>query len=992
MFYPFRIKESVLSILAAIFAIVLYLLSAKLGLQLATINNNATPVWPATGVAMSLLFILGYRFTFAIWIGAFLANLGTGLPVTGICLIATGNAAEALLGAYLFRSLLSSGFLRSAVYSSIFRYSLLALLPTIASATLGTFALSLKGDLREEALGIWLTWWVGDSLGVLFVFPFIYEFRRWIVKQKNIGSLFSISTEGIIAIFFSAMAVSLSSYLVFSTVEGGPFLFILFFALLLVASVLPFLWVYLAALFISGYSIVMTQRGLGPFQSGATNDSLVHLEFFLASVLLTAIVLANFKRTERLRRPALGFIIGWLLTGITFYSFYESSSRRVQTHFEAKTVEATDTILETMSGYVRLLEAGAGLLNASDDIKRNEWNAFASGLKLSERYPGIKGLGVIYAIDRSQIPQFAKSWNGQFPNFKLRQLGGSEMDEPSKAFVISLIEPLSQNEAALGLDISSEERRRAAAVKACDTGEAVLSEKISLVQSSTGFGYLLLVPFYKNGKLPPSVSERRQRLKGFVYAPIEAGTFFSAATKSFGNELRLQAYSPDVAENMKSDVSDSTQISTLTTLAGNTHSLVWTKAKESLGSTLAASLAGFCGAFCTLILSILVASLEDIREEAERLAAVKTEEVKERERIWRTLTEISPVGIFLTNERSEITYVNKKWISITNISLEEMKKNKLRESIHPDDEPGVYTAWEAFASGRQEEYIYEYRLYVHDDLRYIACHVVSLKDSHGTLIGYLGIIQDKTDERNNQMALTHAARMSSIGQMAGGVAHEINSPLAIISGRAELLKESLTAADRNDVEAYTHIDKIQITVQRIAKIIRGLRSVARDSSNEPGISFSIHQALRDAFDLCETRFKNNQIELIHDPDIGKDIKVWGRPEQLTQVLLNLLNNAFDAVSTRAEKWVRVSCQEVKGQVFIEISDSGAGVNANAQRNLFTPFFTTKEVGQGTGLGLSIARAIVEKHGGRLRYASERGATTFIVELKNAAISSEQRAV
>lgn len=989
-----RFRQIVFGLFLTTFAVFLYFFSAKLGLQLATINNNASPVWPATGVAMSLLFILGYRFSFAIWIGAFLANSGTGLSLASICLIATGNTAEALIGAYLFSLLLNFGFLRSSVYSSIFRYSIMALVPTMVSAIFGVIALSPSGDLWPRGgLSIWLTWWVGDSLGVLFVFPLVYEFKRWISKQTDLKSFSNISMGTGIKVSLSVMAVYFSSHLVFATTEGRPFLFILFFALLLVAYLLPFLYVYFAALFISGFSIVMTQKGLGPFQSGATNDSLIHLEFFLASVWLTSIVLASFKRTGILRRPAWGFVIGWLLTGVTFYSFYESSSRKEQVHFEAKAGEATDTISETMSGYVRMLEAGAGLINASNEIRRSEWDAFSSRLKLSERYPGIKGIGVIYAMKRSEIAPFTKFWHKEFSSFKVRKLGTSDLNKLDQAFIISLIEPLKQNEAALGLDISSEEHRRLAALKACDTGEAVLSEKISLVQSAKGFGYLLLVPFYENGHLPRTVEERRRRLKGFVYAPIEASTFFSAATKSFTNELKLISYSPDVGGPLNSNVANENELATYANLAGNSHSLVWAKANESLGSTLAASLAGFCGAFCTLILAILVASLEGIRAEAERIAAVKTAEVKERERIWRTLTEISPVGIFLTNEKSEITYVNKKWFSITNISLEDMRLNKLRAAIHPDDEAGVYAAWDEFISGTKDEYIYEYRLYVHEAIRHIACHVVPLHDFDGVLMGCLGIIQDKTDERNNQVALATAARMSSIGQMAGGVAHEINNPLAIISGRAELLKASLMALNHDEHEvANTHIEKIQMTVQRIAKIIRGLRSVARDSSNESGVSFTVQQALRDALDLCETKFLNHQIQLFSSPDIGNNMFVWGRPEQLTQVLLNLLNNSFDAVNDLSEKWVRVECYEMLGQVFIEVSDSGSGISVGHQQQLFSPFFTTKEVGQGTGLGLSISKAIIEKHGGHLRYANERPNTTFIVELRGAVETSELKAV
>lgn len=968
-----------------LFSFLLYLGFAWLGISLATITSNTSPVWPATGVAISLVYLFGYRMAIPIWLGAFLINSNTGLSWPWLILIATGNMLEAVSARYFLTRMERSAFIVISGQANLLRYFLLAMAPPLISATLGTLALYGSGNLSFElARSNWMTWWVGDALGVLFVFPLVFELTEYLKRGHSWPALnFKWDSfgkwTGKAALLF--LLIGLSNYFVFGTLEGRPYLFVIFLGLLLAAHFFSFLMIYVSAAAISVVSILMTQRGIGPFQTGAVNDSLIHLEFFLGMVWLTAVVLSNIKATGALRRPTWVLLIGWLLTGASFYSFFENSLSRSESYFDVKKTEAETMVRETMNGYIRLLESGAALLTVNENVTRADWKVFFRSLNLADRYPGLKGLGVVYALKDSQLKAFSEEEAQAFPGFEIHKFPGENMtqDEDSR-FIVTLVEPLESNRVSVGVDISSEASRKEAAERARDTGRARLTEEVRLMQFPDSPGYLLMVPFYARGASLETISERRKNLKGFLFAPIEAKSFFAAATAAYEPDLNLVYARPMVVSGW-GELLNSDTMESYVDLAGSTHRLIWEKPKGVfVRSNISASLVGFCGAFFTLILTILVASLENIRNEAERIAYDKTQEVIQRERLWRTLTEISPNGIFLTDKNSKAFYVNKRWVTITGISLEVLAQRRMREFIHPDDLVGTYKAWDDFVTQDKPEYLYEYRVTVNGQWRNLCVHTVALKDGEGKLLGYLGTMQDLTERHQHQLALAQSARMSSLGQMAGGVAHEINNPLAIISGRAEILRLLLNADDLDRKQAIENIDKIQTTVQRIAKIIRGLRSVVREAPNEPGVLYNIAQVFQDTLELCASRFQSHDVRLIYSPDIGQNIDVVGHPEQLTQVLLNLLNNAFDAVEEQKEKWVEIVSYKQNNRVIIEVSDSGPGISPANQLSLFDPFFTTKEVGKGTGLGLTISKSIIENQGGRLYIETNRTHTTFVIEL------------
>jgi C4-dicarboxylate-specific signal transduction histidine kinase len=235
----------------------------------------------------------------------------------------------------------------------------------------------------------------------------------------------------------------------------------------------------------------------------------------------------------------------------------------------------------------------------------------------------------------------------------------------------------------------------------------------------------------------------------------------------------------------------------------------------------------------------------------------------------------------------------------------------------------------------------------------------------------------KLMEEQRSKAL-HSARMASIGEMAGNVAHEINSPLAAISLHAEVLQDELEAAPTPLPQSVHRVKVIRQVVERIAKTIRGLRSISREGSNDPLTETSLEQIVNDTIEICGARLRDSGIQLTVAKAPSARLQVRG--VQISQVLLNLLNNSFDAIQGQVEKWISITFEETETTVRILVTDSGRGIAPEIVDKIMQPFFTTKEVNRGTGLGLSISKSIIEEHQGHLLYDASSPNTRFIVEL------------
>lgn len=226
------------------------------------------------------------------------------------------------------------------------------------------------------------------------------------------------------------------------------------------------------------------------------------------------------------------------------------------------------------------------------------------------------------------------------------------------------------------------------------------------------------------------------------------------------------------------------------------------------------------------------------------------------------------------------------------------------------------------------------------------------------------------------------ARLSSLGEMASGIAHEINSPLAAIALRSEQggrFVESQLPSSSAKEKLVSIFDQIYKTSEKIDKIVKGMRTFSRNAEADPKIEVTVWSILEDTLSLCLERIKRKGTDVTWEFS-NKDLSISCRPSQIGQVLLNLINNSEQAIEHNLEKWIKIAVSEYDNRVIIKITDSGKGISSKIQSKIFDPFYTTKEVGKGTGLGLSLSREIMHEHGGTLDIDKNSENTCFVMSI------------
>jgi signal transduction histidine kinase len=261
---------------------------------------------------------------------------------------------------------------------------------------------------------------------------------------------------------------------------------------------------------------------------------------------------------------------------------------------------------------------------------------------------------------------------------------------------------------------------------------------------------------------------------------------------------------------------------------------------------------------------------------------------------------------------------------------------------------------------------------------------------------------------NTQAQLIQTEKMSSLGQLVGGVAHEINNPINFIYGNIHFIQEYsqdlwklISLYQKNyphpvpEVEKYTQdidisfvksdfqniLSSIKIGAKRIREIVLSLRNFSRLDEAEMK-AVDIHEGIESTLLLLQNRLNNPTTQIQVIKEYGKLSEIDCYPGQLNQVFINILANAIDALENSSQPQIYIHTQLLDNQqVMIEIADNGCGMTEEVRQKIFDPFFTTKSVGSGTGLGMSISYQIIEKHGGHIEcISSPNGGTKFLIQI------------
>jgi PAS domain S-box-containing protein len=261
--------------------------------------------------------------------------------------------------------------------------------------------------------------------------------------------------------------------------------------------------------------------------------------------------------------------------------------------------------------------------------------------------------------------------------------------------------------------------------------------------------------------------------------------------------------------------------------------------------------------------------------------------------------------------------------------------------------------------------------------------VAPLRTPDGKVAGTIVIVEDTTARVKLEEQLQISEKMASIGLLAAGVAHEVNTPLTGISSYTQMLLEQAEVDDPRT----PLLQKIERQTFRAAKIVNGLLNLARPAQTEFG-PVDVNAVINDVIALLEHQLRGARIQVRRELSPTPPV-VLGIEHKLQQVFLNLLLNARDAMPSGG--WLSVSSRVEDGRVVVEVGDTGAGIAQEHLSRIYDPFFTTKPIGQGTGLGLAITYGIVQEHHGTITCRSSAGqGTTFVIDLPAAAAGRAQR--
>lgn len=380
------------------------------------------------------------------------------------------------------------------------------------------------------------------------------------------------------------------------------------------------------------------------------------------------------------------------------------------------------------------------------------------------------------------------------------------------------------------------------------------------------------------------------------------------------------------------------------------------------------------------ILSLIITALQAANVEMIKNLRVSNEKLKEAQ-------ELSKVGSWEFNYITHELVWSSELYNIFEIQ-EPQPLDKLYalylSKIHPD-EIQIFDQVIKKAIQIRESFHHEHRIIMGDGcIKNIVVIGKFSCEKCADLNLMCGTIQDITETKRlnakiaeNEQKLIRTSKLASLGELSAGIAHEINNPLAIILGTVNQISRN-----GENYEKMSHkIEAIRKASERISKIVGGLKKFSRSSvGNDYSICF-LSEIIKET--LIMTEAKSKKFNTPVNCEIQSEGRIYCDQVEIEQVLINLINNAIDAVRDKNERWVKIELFDDAQVVVLRVVDSGSGVPKNVQDKIFEPFFTTKPIGEGTGLGLSIAKGIIDEHKATIQIIGEMKNTCFEIRFQKA---------
>lgn len=364
------------------------------------------------------------------------------------------------------------------------------------------------------------------------------------------------------------------------------------------------------------------------------------------------------------------------------------------------------------------------------------------------------------------------------------------------------------------------------------------------------------------------------------------------------------------------------------------------------------------------------------------------EELAESEEKYRTIIENTDEGYYEVDLKGRITFVNNATINMFNFKTTDAVGKRLSELMGASTASALLKVFESCYRSKTPLKNLHWKFKFGEDQRHIETSIIpKIKDDK--VVGFRGVSRDITERQKMQEQVAENQRLASLGEMAAGIAHEINNPINGIITYGELLKDELM--DGSDLNTFA--SEVIKEGERIAKIVKNLLAFARKEEVEKSPN-DIEEILNDSLALFKAAFKKHGIVLQVDiPKIPSLEFILCSKHQIQQIFINLLSNAIFALNEKypnmeeMDKIVSVKMRSHKDVIRTEFADHGPGMKKEILNRIFEPFYTTKRPDFGTGLGLSISYGIIKDHKGEIRVESKLGkGTKFTIDLPKVARS------
>jgi len=387
-------------------------------------------------------------------------------------------------------------------------------------------------------------------------------------------------------------------------------------------------------------------------------------------------------------------------------------------------------------------------------------------------------------------------------------------------------------------------------------------------------------------------------------------------------------------------------------------------------------------------LLIYVANDFAIAIEISRLVLELSQKANEFERLKNfneNLLQSLNLGILYFDNGNKITFCNDCFLKIFELKREEVINKDLMQilpaKLTNSIQELINNAYEPEAEGKQQQ-LYKIHLPVREKELIVNISIVKMKADKINMGGNILIIEDITSQAYLEDQLIHAERLSSIGLMAAGIAHEVNTPLTGIASYADMLSKII-----KEKKAKTILDKIQEQAFRASNIVGNLLNLSRRQSL-PAVLLDLHDVINESIKLLKPHFKDTNITIKKDFGID-NFMIKGNEAKLQQLIMNLLLNARDAMPNGGNIYIKTWSAD--GLNYLSIEDEGKGIPASIQDKIFDPFFTTKSPSKGTGLGLSLCYNIVKEHAGSINFKSTEGrGTIFIINFVDERLKHDRK--